>query len=112
MWVSGCIVDRDIDASKDLDRFVHQYYLLNEFGGAVYSSDALAEVKKAENHYEDYKDYDWDGIWLASSKVLEKEFYVTDVRDINRLELPVYLFEGRHDWNVPAVLAESWLDEL
>lgn len=94
------------------DRFVRQYSLVNKFRGAVYNEDARADVAKAESWYEDYQHYDWDGVWAASAKVLEKEFHFTDVRNITHLDLPVFLFEGRHDWNVPAVLADSWLNEL
>lgn len=94
------------------DRSGHQYFLVNEFRGAVYNRDALAEVEKAENMYEDYQDYDWDAVWSASAPFLEKHLYDADVRNITHLDLSVFLFEGRHDWNVPAVLAESWLNEL
>jgi pimeloyl-ACP methyl ester carboxylesterase len=94
------------------DRFFHQYLLVNEFGGAVYNKASLAELEKAENMYEDYKDYDWYKVWAVSSKVLQNDLYVADVRNITHLDVPVFLFEGRHDWNVPAVLAESWLNKL
>ena len=31
---------------------------------------------------------------------------------IPRLEVPVFLFTGRHDWNTPYVLAEKWAQTL
>lgn len=89
------------------ERFFQQYLLVNKFGGAVYDTANLAEVEKAENFYEDYQDYDWYAAWSASSKSLQDTFYQIDVRNITELKVPIYLFEGRHDWNVPAVLAEA-----
>ncbi|MEO0896819.1 MAG: alpha/beta hydrolase [Bacteroidota bacterium] len=94
------------------DRFFQQYLLVNDYKGALHNTDAIPEMEKAQTGYEDYKDYDWYGVWEASSKVLQKDFYVQDVREIKALAVPVILFQGRHDWNVPSVLAEAWLDQL
>jgi len=94
------------------DRFFNQYLIVNQFGGAVHQEKTLTEVEKAETMYEDYKNYDWYAVWNASSSVLQKDLYVADVRDIKELKVPVVLFQGRFDWNVPSVLAESWLDDL
>lgn len=94
------------------DRFVHQYVLVNQYGGALHNLDALPEIEKAQSFYEDYKEYDWVGAWQTSAQFLQKEFYSSDVREIKELKIPVVLFEGRYDWNVPAVLAQTWLDNL
>lgn len=94
------------------DRFFQQYLLVNEYGGAVYNKNAEIEVAKAEKAFDDYKEYDWYGVWNASSKVLQQYLYRADVRTIQELPIPVVLFQGRHDWNVPSVLAQSWLNEL
>ena len=96
----------------DHDRFFQQYLLVNAYKGAMHNTDAIPEIEKAKSQYEDYKDYDWYGVWEVSSKVLQQDLYVADVRAIKELDLPVFLFQGRYDWNVPSVLAESWLDNL
>lgn len=96
----------------DHDRFVQQYLLVNAFGGALHNKDAIPEIEKAVNQYEDYQGYDWEGVWAASAAVLQKEFYVADVRNIKTLDIPVILFQGKHDWNVPSVLAAAWLHDL
>lgn len=93
-------------------RFFYQYLLVNQYGGVVYDTSRIAEIEKSQQAYEDYKTYDWVGVWQASATELQKEFYVEDVRQIQKLAVPVILFEGRHDWNVPSVLAESWLNKL
>lgn len=33
-------------------------------------------------------------------------------RDVRKLEVPVYLFQGDHDKNTPTVLAKAWFDAL
>ena len=94
------------------DRFFQQYLLVNEYGGAQHNKEATSEIEKAETMYEDYQDYDWYAVWGVSSSILQKDLYVADVRDITKLDVPVVLFQGRYDWNVPSILAESWLNNL
>lgn len=108
-----------IDSLKDVtnfkdehSRFFKQYLLVSQFGGAVYQEKSFQEVEKAKTMYEDYKNYDWYAVWNASSSLLQKDLYVADVRDVKELKVPVILFQGRHDWNIPSVLAESWLKDL
>ncbi len=95
-----------------LDRFFNQWILLNQYHGAVYNEDAEAVVQKAMHHYDDYNDYEWFSVWENSSRKLESDMYGADVREISQLSMPVFLIEGRHDWNIPAVLAEQWLEDL
>ncbi len=94
------------------ERFFQQYLLLNEFKGAVYNKEAVLEIEKATEQYDDYKGYDWYGVWRASSEALQDDLYQEDIRKITQLDLPVILVEGRNDWNVPSVLAQSWLNSL
>ncbi len=98
--------------ANEHERFFKQYKLLYEFGGAIYDKEAQAEITKAEKYYDDYKEYDWYGVWEASSRVLQKDLYRADLRKVRELQIPVVLFQGRHDWNVPSVLAEKWLKDL
>lgn len=93
-------------------RFFRQWQLLNKYHGAVYNAEADKETTKAMSMYEDYKDYNWEKAWEISSKKLSDALYETNIMEITSLETPVYLFEGRHDWNVPSVLALEWLQTL
>ncbi|MBQ2085878.1 MAG: alpha/beta hydrolase, partial [Oscillospiraceae bacterium] len=33
-------------------------------------------------------------------------------RDVKKLDVPVYLFQGDHDWNTPTGLVKAWFDAL
>lgn len=33
-------------------------------------------------------------------------------KDVKKLQVPVYLFQGDHDQNTPTVLAKAWFDNL
>ncbi len=33
-------------------------------------------------------------------------------RDVKKLDVPVYLFQGDHDWNTPTELVKTWFDAL
>ena len=108
-----------IDSLKDLsnyedkaDQFFQQWLLLNEYNGAVYTKEALEESEKAAIAYDDYKDYDWMGVYNVSAKAMQEDLYVANIFDVKSLEIPIYLIQGRHDWNVPSSLAKEWLDSL
>lgn len=94
------------------DRFLRKYFLLNDFGGAVYNMAAEEETQEAMAMYDDYKDYDWYGVWGLSSEAMKNDRKPFDAMQVKSLDLPVVLLQGRHDWNVPSVLAEKWLDQL
>lgn len=94
------------------ERFFQHWLLLNKYRGAVYNQEAEEVVQKAMDHYDDYKGYDWFKAWRESSAFLEDDLHSTDLMALKQIQVPVYLIEGRHDWNVPAVLAKQWLDSL
>lgn len=95
-----------------LDRFFKQWLLLNKYNGAVYLTESEAKVEKAMAYYKDYRDYDWFAVWEKSSKRLQGDMFGADIRNITSLQIPVFLLEGRHDWNIPSTLAEHWLITL
>lgn len=94
------------------EQFFRQWQMLNKYHGAVYNMEAEEVVQKAMERYPDYKDYDWFKAWRESSAHLGDDLYESDLRELKKIDLPVYLIEGRHDWNVPSVLAVQWLDSL
>lgn len=98
--------------ASQTDQFFQQWLLLNKYKGAVYNMEAEEETQKAMKQYADYEGYDWFGVWRASTDRLAPDMNEANVLDIQSLDLPVFLLEGRHDWNVPSVLATEWLDHL
>ncbi|MCB1025565.1 MAG: alpha/beta hydrolase [Acidobacteria bacterium] len=98
--------------SGDLACFIRQYELVMKYGGAVYNKEAESESLKATETYNDYKNYDWNKAFEFSANALEKDMFATDLRKVKELKVPVYLFLGRHDWNVPSDLGEEFLNNL
>jgi pimeloyl-ACP methyl ester carboxylesterase len=85
---------------------------LNAFGGSLYAMDRAREALPAALFGREYTlgtrlrffgcfqrsiDRLWDGLDGFDA-----------LAQIPRLELPVYLFTGRHDWNTPFPLIEEW----
>jgi len=97
---------------SDLECFLVQYGLVSLYKGNIFSDSSERLVEKAQGLYDDYKKYDWGKGFIFSASKLEKDMFSTDLTGINKLDIPVYLLEGRHDWNVPAVLADDWLKQL
>jgi pimeloyl-ACP methyl ester carboxylesterase len=94
------------------DAFMKLYQLVYKYGGAIYNQEAGKVVEKAQNYYDDYKDYDWYEAYNYSSQFLADDLSSTDFRPLEKLSVPVYLILGRHDWNVPSVLAMEWYNKL
>ena len=94
------------------EAFMKQYQIVFKYGGAVYNHEAGKVVEKAQNYYEDYKNYEWYEAYNYSVQYLEDDLYSTDFLYLKKLSIPVYLILGRHDWNVPAVLAMDWFENL
>ncbi len=95
-----------------LECFMKQYELLSKYHGAVFNPRSDTQVEIAMTKYPDYKNYDWNKGFFYASGRLEKDLYATDFTHVNKLEVPVYFFAGRHDWNVPAVLVEAFEKKL
>jgi pimeloyl-ACP methyl ester carboxylesterase len=98
--------------TDDQEAHTKLYQLVYKYGGAVHNMEAGKELEKAQNYYDDYKDYDWYGAYLYSSQFLMDDIFSTDFRSLKKLSIPVYLILGRHDWNVPSVLAHEWYKNL
>jgi proline iminopeptidase len=94
------------------DCFLKQYGLLNLYSGAVYNNTIDKDMEKALSLYPDYRNYDWQKAFDLSVKNLEKDLFTADFSTIRKLDIPVYFLQGRHDWNVPSVLAESLFNNL
>lgn len=97
---------------RPLDCFLKQYELLSKYGGAIYRKESEKEIQKAETQYEDYKKYDWFAAFKYSAYRLEYDLFSTDLSTIKEIKIPVYFFMGRHDWNLPTILSEEFLENL
>jgi len=97
---------------SELDCFLKQYELIRKYGGATHNPQAETEEEKAMVLYEDYRSYDWYKGFEFSAQRLEKDMFDTDLTFIRKLELPALFLEGRHDWNVPSVLTEQFMEAL
>ncbi len=98
--------------NNPLDCFMKQYELLAKYNGAVFNPKSNPEVEKAMIRYDDYKNYDWNKGFLYSARLLEKDLFSTDFSTVKQIDIPVYFIAGRHDWNVPAVLVEKFVNNL
>lgn len=96
----------------DLQCFMKQYELVLKFGGAVHNRESETETEVAMAKYDDYKGYDWMKAFEFSAQHLEKGMYAADFENLHALNTRVVFFLGRHDWNVPAVLAEAFMNRL
>lgn len=91
---------------------LRQYGLLTQYKGALYNEKALPPLEEIMAKSPDYQDHNWMDAFQYSSKFLQDALMHSDLYNIKRIEIPVYLILGRHDWNVPAVLARDWLNDI
>ena len=104
--------DRPTQCQGDMACFIVQHGLLEKYHGATYLPATNQAVEAAMKHYPDYAAYNWDRGFEFSVAHLEADLFNTDLTGVRQLDVPVTLLLGRHDWNVPSVLAAEWLDSL
>ncbi len=104
-------MDSSVGAAA-LERFMSKYELVVKYGGTVFDEAISKEIEKAESLYEDYKDYDWFEAFNYTSSRMDGVAFSTDISEIIDLRIPVYFLGGRHDWNLPSVVAENHLNEM
>jgi proline iminopeptidase len=116
---TAALIQLDLIEKKDstvcatvLDCFMSKYELVVKYGGTVYDTAIAKEIEKAETMYEDYKDYDWFEAFNYTSARMDGVAFTTDISDITELKIPVYFLGGRHDWNLPSVVAEAHLNKM
>lgn len=97
---------------RELDCFMQQYQLLYKYRGALFSAKAEEEIAKAEKHYQDYQNYDWNKAFLYSANRLEDDLFGTDLSNVDKIETPTYFIVGKHDWNIPASITEKFFNKL
>jgi len=95
-----------------LDCSMNRYWLLVKFNGTIFKPELAKEIEKAEHYYDEYKDYDWFEVYnYTCSRLGDKRFH-TDLTSIHLLDVPVFMLAGRHDWNLPGIVAQQYLEGL
>ena len=95
-----------------LDCFMSKYELLLKYEGVIYDSKISKEIEKAEGLYDDYKEYNWFDAFNFTASRMNGEAFKTDISYIKNVKVPVYFIAGRHDWNLPGVVAENHLSQM
>ncbi|HSL45348.1 MAG TPA: alpha/beta hydrolase [Anaerolineales bacterium] len=98
------------------DRFVRYIQWIDRYGGVFDVSFAeLAWVTFRSPEYNLRDAFHWlRGSTRGSGPMWESPEYqeFDALRDIPRLEIPVYFFSGRRDYNTPLVLVEAYFEVL
>ena len=105
--------NKDTSLCKNqLECFFKKYELLSEYGGHIYKKESEAEITVAETKYEDYKNYDWLKGFMYSASRLGNAIFSTDFTATTSVDVPIYFFVGRHDWSLPAIVTEEFVNKL
>ncbi|WP_426662845.1 alpha/beta fold hydrolase [Rhodanobacter aciditrophus] len=102
------------DPMADLAHLGTERKWLARYGGAVWRNSEAA-LDRAGLLSPDYTAADWAGRGKGldySLGALWPEITRVNLATIKRIDCPVILFEGRHDLNVNAQLADRWLRQL
>lgn len=97
---------------SELECFFKKYEMLTEYGGAIFKKEAEIQIKIAESKYEDYKSYDWIKGFMYSCSRLGNEVFKTDLTHITDIKVPAYFLVGRHDWSLPTIVTEDFVNKL
>lgn len=91
---------------------------LNYFGGAVYGSKGVSKFilrffTSPEYNFADILRFFKSLNAPARNKLSQEEFLKTDLfNTIKRIDIPVYFFLGRHDYQVVSVVAEKFFNSI
>ena len=90
---------------------------LSKFGGGTYKkregmfkSLLLPLLKTKEYSLSDIAKYAKGGLYL--SKALWDDIVAVSYKDVTRLEVPIIVTQGEHDYNTPTAIARRWYDAL
>jgi pimeloyl-ACP methyl ester carboxylesterase len=89
---------------------------LAAYGGSIHATDRAREALPAALFGREYTLATRLRFWPCFQRSLERLWAGLDgfdaISQVPRLELPVFLFTGRHDWNTPWPLVEEWAAAL
>ncbi len=97
------------------DLVAHRRWL-GHYGGDVLTRDAMARGIQAVFTAQEYTLNDRFGFYFCLLETLDRVWTTFDdlnfIERIPAFELPVRFFLGRHDYNVPSILVEEWMQTL
>jgi pimeloyl-ACP methyl ester carboxylesterase len=91
---------------------------VRRYGGTVHDPAVYERVMRGrhlllQEEYTFRDKLNWVRGQIVSERALAPEMLCANfLEDAARLEVPVILVQGRHDWHTPAVLVEQWHDLL
>lgn len=98
-----------------LENLFKQRRWLNYYGGMVHNRHGGDAEAAAITLSPEYTDQDVAGIWKGndfSMQHLLGEVLTLDMSAVRELKVPLFLFEGRHDYNVSSELAAQWFQTV
>lgn len=103
------------DAPVPLSDLIKQRRWLNHYGGMVHNRTGGQAEAAAIRLAPEYSDRDVAQVWEAndlSTQQLLPEVVTLDMSRVTRLDVPLLLFLGRHDYNVSSSLAAEWFEKV
>jgi len=89
---------------------------LNRYRGSIYATDRAREALPAALFAREYTLATRLRFLSCFQRSIERLWEGLDgfdaIAQIPRLDVPVYFFTGRHDWNTPIALVEEWAASL
>lgn len=98
-----------------LEKLFKQRKWLNEYGGMVHNRSGGSAEAAAIRLSPEYTDDDLAKVWKAndfSMQHLLSEVLTLDMSRVDQLKTPLFLFLGRHDYNVSSELAAEWFTRV
>ena len=92
-----------------------QRWWLNHYGGMVHNRTGGQAEAAAIALSPEYTDADLAAVWTANRFSMDRllaQVLTLDLREIDRLEVPLLLFLGRHDHNVSSSVAAEWFEQV
>ncbi|MCQ2554771.1 MAG: alpha/beta hydrolase [Clostridia bacterium] len=102
-----------------LDALMVQRNYMTKFGGGsykekenIFKSVLVPVLSSGEYNYFTHLYRYYMGTFLCLKKLWPQVVSLEFDKNVKKLDVPVYLFQGDHDQNTPTVLAKAWFDEL
>ena len=103
------------DAPVELDDILLQRRWLNRYGGMMHNRTGGQAEGALTRLAPEYDQDDLAALWVAnefSMRHLLQEVLSLDMSRVSRLDCPLILFLGRHDYNVSASAAAEWFEQV
>ena len=98
-----------------LDNLFKQRKWLNQYGGMVHNRTGGNAEAAAIRLSPEYTDQDVAAMWKGndfSMQHLLSDVLTLDMSQVRELKTPLFLFLGRHDYNVSSELAAEWFNTV